>query len=226
MLSESKNIMLGDTPVSRIYKGTTIVWQRFSLEEYGLAPNSSDPNLKTMPIKVMSISSGSEAVTDLGSDTRYPTSSGITRWYDYTDVLADNASIGIYSEGRLPPAIFVPYDGAVTQNGVNLPRDFYILISKTELLTSKAVITYRIRGFSIFYNSRYGYDEFNFCHAYDTNAIGSSGFTVSLRKTFYAYNGEIRSWLSVYVSGVEHNANEYYFDGRSLSTLIESLSSN
>lgn len=224
LLSDSKNIMLGEIPVNRIYKGTNIVWERFSLDDYGLAPNSQDPNLKTMPISVMSALNNSEAVTDVGTGTSYPSNDKITRWYDYSDVHADGTAIGIYSGGRLPPAIYVPYDGAVTQNGVDLPKDFYILISNTQLLTSKAVITYRIRGFSIFYNSRFEYNEFNYCHAYDTNAIDSGGFTLSLRKTFYAYGGEVRSGLSVYVSGVEHNASEYFSDGTELSTLITSLS--
>lgn len=221
LLSDSKNIMLGSTPVNRIYKVSTIVWERFSLEAYNLS--TSLPVVKNSTIAVSS-AEPSEPVTDFG--TSWPSNGRVTRWYDYKDAAADSSSCAVYTGGILPPAIWVPAANTVYHGGVALPKDFYLIIGSNRLLSSNAQTSYYIRGFAHFYHSTSttSYTEFDYCHASSRSNIYSNGFKPTLRKDFYNYNGEIRTNYKIYVSGIAHSAAEDYSDGTQLIALIRLLS--
>lgn len=220
LLSDSKNIMLGSVPVNKIYKGTNIVWERFSLEAYNLS--TSLPVVKNSTI-IVSSAEPSEPVTDFG--TSWPRDGRVTRWYDFTDAYADSTSVAVYTGGILPPAIYVPAANTVYHGGVALPREFYIIIGNNRLLSSKRVTYYRVHGFAHYYYSTVttSYTEFDYCLG-SRKDIYNDGFDLYVRQSFYNYKGDIRTNLKVYVSGVEYDAGDFYSDGAQLVSLIRSLS--
>ena len=206
----------------------------------GVKPEDIDIDLNGVPIRTdtITVTKGSSVVADWGNNG-YPASSKqiMTSYYNFTNAVPVTDAVSIYVGGELPPAIYVPKELEVFQNGVSLHDGksyFFIVTGRNQLFYINSTPSGGFyRGFSRYGVKRKNSEQiidttFNYCTG-SASQVTENGLKVSGRYSYASSessdgSGHAGTTLSIMSSGVETTIPNLYSDGDALVTLIENAS--
>lgn len=140
----------------------------------------------------------------------------IDSWYDVTEAVAHVTEVSVYGGGQLPPAIYVPTDNSVYQNGIFIPHGFYVILGDDNMLCRyEHPSTEGYIGFAYYVSN--AKTHFNWC-ILQASGDTELGKKCSSRKDFY--QGSSVEVLSVLRSGVEKTLQTVYTGGEELVALM------